>query len=74
MCAVQSFRLKGRPVWGLQFHPEMDAPTAVGFLKALNERAVSRGLEERRAALGSVPRDSGLIFDVVRGFLAAEAV
>lgn len=74
ICAVQSFRLKGCPVWGLQCHPEIDAPTAIDFLRALVERDGKRGREENRAALASVPRDSGLIFDVVRGFLAARVV
>ncbi len=71
MCAVQSFWLKGSPVWGLQCHPEMDAPTAIGFLRDILGKGGKRGRDENRAALASVPRDSGLIFDVVRGFLAA---
>jgi GMP synthase-like glutamine amidotransferase len=69
-CAVHAFRLTGRPVWGLQSHPEIDIPTGTAFLEAL----VERGFKGRAAmveALGREPRDSGLIRGIVRAFLAS---
>jgi GMP synthase-like glutamine amidotransferase len=68
-CAVEAFRLEGRPVWGLQPHPEIDIPTGTGFLRDLFESGF-KGREALAAALGQAPRDSGLIRRIVRTFLA----
>lgn len=68
-CAVHAFRQKGRPIWGLQSHPEIDISTGKSFLEDL----VRRGFKGRQAmleALGREPRDSGLIGGIVRAFLA----
>jgi GMP synthase-like glutamine amidotransferase len=70
MCAVQAMRLRERPVWGLQCHPEVDIPTGRRFLGDL----VGAGFKGREAlleALVSTPRDSGLIRKIVPAFLAA---
>jgi GMP synthase-like glutamine amidotransferase len=68
LCPVQGMRLKDKPVWGLQCHPEVDIPTAQRFLRDL----VNRGFKGREAlleALASEPRDSGLIHRIIPGFL-----
>ncbi len=70
LCAVQAMRLRGRPIWGLQCHPEVDIPTGRKFLRDL----VGSGFKGREAlleALASSPRDSGLIRRIVPAFLAA---
>jgi GMP synthase-like glutamine amidotransferase len=67
-CPVQAFELKGRPAWGIQFHPEIDIPAAREYLQNL----VDLGLETSplfAEALGMSPRDSGLIRGIVRHFL-----
>jgi len=69
-CPVQAMRLKGRPVWGLQAHPEIDPATARRFLEDL-VAAGFKGGEHLRRALKEAPRDSGLIRRVVAGFLAS---
>jgi GMP synthase-like glutamine amidotransferase len=67
-CPVQAFELKGRPVWGIQFHPEIDIPAAREFLRNL----VDLGLKTSdlfAEALSMNPQDSGLIRRIVRHFL-----
>jgi GMP synthase-like glutamine amidotransferase len=71
-CAVQAFRYGGRPVWGLQCHPEMDVPTGRKNLRDLVDRGF-KGRDALLAALDQTPQDSGLIGQIVRAFLAAGA-
>jgi len=69
-CPVQAFRLQGKPVWGLQSHPEVDIPTGLRFLRDLADRGF-KGRGFLLDALLQPPRDSGLIRRIVRTFLAA---
>ena len=71
-CPVQAFELKNRPVWGLQFHPEIDIPAALEFLRNL----VDLGLKTSSLfaeALRMEPQDSGLIHRIVRRFLDSKS-
>ena len=67
-CPVQAFEIKGRPVWGIQFHSEIDIPAAREFLHHLVDLGFKTSplFEE---ALGMKPQDSGLIRRIVRHFL-----
>ncbi|MBN2408848.1 MAG: type 1 glutamine amidotransferase [Candidatus Aminicenantes bacterium] len=67
-CPIQAFELAGRPVWGIQFHPEIDIADARRFLKALVERGLPTA-PVFAGALRTAPRDSGLIRRIVRHFL-----
>jgi GMP synthase-like glutamine amidotransferase len=71
-CAVQAFELRGRPVWGIQFHPEIDIPAAREFLRNLVglELGTSPLFAE---ALGMNARDSGIIRTIVGHFLDGAA-
>lgn len=69
-CAVQAFRVKGRPVWGIQPHPEIDPPSGRELLRGLRDRG-SKGREELDTALRLEARDSGLILRIIQAFLAA---
>ena len=69
-CAVQASRLRGRPVWGLQCHPEIDIPTGLRFCRDLVEKGF-KGRDAYLAAQAGAPRDSGLIRRIVPAFLAA---
>jgi GMP synthase-like glutamine amidotransferase len=69
-CAVEAFELAGRPVWGLQCHPEIDVLTGLRFLRDLVAGGF-KGRDALLAALSQAPRDSGLIRRIVRTFLAA---
>ncbi len=69
LCPVQAIRLLEKPVWGLQFHPEVDIPGARAFMADL----LARGFKGRRsleAALASAPSDSGLIHRIVASFVS----
>jgi GMP synthase-like glutamine amidotransferase len=72
LCAIQAMRVPGRPVWGIQCHPEVDVPTGREFLRDLVD-AGFKGRESLLEALASVPRDSGLIRRIVPGFLKGQA-
>ena len=67
-CPVQAFRLKGKPVWGLQCHPEVDIGTGRKFLRDLVDSGF-KGRDFLLEALKQYPRDSGLIRPIVRTFL-----
>jgi GMP synthase-like glutamine amidotransferase len=69
-CLIQAFQLKNRPVWGIQFHPEIGIADAREFLSSLVRlgHPASALFEE---ALRQSPRDSGLIRPIVRHFLAS---
>jgi len=69
-CAVQAFELCRRPVWGIQFHPEIDIPAAREFLANIIRRAPANAALFKEA-LRLVPHDSGLIRNIVGCFLAA---
>jgi GMP synthase-like glutamine amidotransferase len=66
-CPVQAFKIKGRPAWGLQCHPEVDIPAGLAFLRDLVKRGF-KGREALLEALDIPPRDSGLIHRIVRTF------
>jgi GMP synthase-like glutamine amidotransferase len=69
-CRVQAFQLRGRPVWGVQFHPEINIAAA----RVLLENLICLGLKTSplfEQALKTRPKDSGLIRKIVRHFLAS---
>ena len=68
-CPVQAFQMKGRPVWGLQPHPEISIVQGQKLLRELID-AGAKGREGMEAALKSQPRDSGLIYSVIINFLS----
>jgi len=68
-CPVEAFRLIGKPVWGLQCHPEIDIPTGLKNLRDLVDRGF-KGRDALLEALEQTPRDSGLIRRIVPAFLA----
>ncbi len=69
-CSVEAFRLAGKPVWGLQCHPEIDIPTGLKNIQDLVDRGF-KGREALLDALRQTPRDSGIILRIVRVFLAS---
>jgi GMP synthase-like glutamine amidotransferase len=72
-CPIQAFQLRGRPAWGIQFHPEIGIAAAREFLTSLIRLGhPSAALFEE--ALRQRPRDSGLIRSIVRHFLASAAI
>jgi len=69
-CPIQAFEVRGRPVWGLQFHPEINIPAAREYLRSL----VGLNLEtssQFAEALRMEPQDSGRIRGIVSHFLAS---
>jgi GMP synthase-like glutamine amidotransferase len=68
-CAIQAFQLNNQPVWGLQFHPEMNIEEGQHYLK----NRLAQGSEPFslfKNALDSVPRDTGLINRIVDNFIS----
>ncbi|MFQ6083268.1 MAG: type 1 glutamine amidotransferase [Candidatus Aminicenantia bacterium] len=67
-CEVQAFQYDKKPVWGIQFHPEIDIQTAQKFLEKgryyMKEHAY---LFEK--ALNSTPKDSKITQKIIDNFL-----
>jgi len=67
-CRIQAFQLEEKPVWGIQIHPEIGVSSAQELLRTLiDQNPVNNSLF--REALESKPRDSKLIYPIVRAFL-----
>lgn len=69
-CRIQAFQLRERPIWGIQIHPEIDALNAHKLLKKL----ISFDLKAKplfETALKSKPKDSKLIWQIAKSFLAS---
>lgn len=70
-CHVQAFQIEDRPVWGFQIHPEINVSNARILLKNLISLKLKTSSFFEKA-LRSTPKDSGLIRQIVKGFLSAE--
>jgi len=66
-CSIQAFRMKNRPVLGLQIHPEMNVSEAQKYLKN-RVRYKHAPVELFAQALESTPQDSGLIRPITEKF------
>lgn len=66
MCEVQAFKIKGVPVWGIQFHPEIDIESGKKFITDLKQ-IVSHMKEELDQAILHV-KDSGVSEDLFGNF------
>lgn len=60
--------MKEKPVWGIQFHPEIDVDEARELLRLMIKNGVGK-TEYFERALSSYPRDSGRIKTIVHNFL-----
>ena len=67
-CPVQAVQYGGRPVWGIQSHPEINVEDGQAILEA-EIAGGYKGADRLERALGSIPRDSGLIRNLVSAFL-----
>jgi GMP synthase-like glutamine amidotransferase len=68
-CQVQAFRLKGKKVWGIQAHPEINPEKARKLLTGIIQKNFSqKDLIEK--ALNSKPVDSGWINLIKKNFIA----
>ena len=67
-CRIQAFQWGKKPVWGIQIHPEIGVFSAQKFLKTLIDRNFANK-SLFREILESKPRDSKLVYPVVKTFL-----
>lgn len=68
-CQIQAFRLKGKKVWGIQAHPEIDPANAHKLLQGILQKNFSHQDLIIRA-LNSTPVDSGWIEVLKANFLS----
>lgn len=66
-CRIQAFQVKDHPIWGIQFHPEMNISDTQDYLKdCISLKLETSSLFE--TALKSIPEDSGLIYKIIERF------
>ena len=67
-CRIHAFKLKNKPLWGIQAHPEINVPTGRQLFNNLIslETKMTPYYEE---ALKSRSRDSNLIYRIIANFL-----
>ncbi|MGB8951328.1 MAG: gamma-glutamyl-gamma-aminobutyrate hydrolase family protein [Candidatus Aminicenantales bacterium] len=68
-CPIQAFGVKGKNIWGLQIHPEIDILTGRKLLRTFFPFH-SRHSVLFEYALDSPPKDSGLIHHIVDNFVS----
>jgi len=70
ICPIQAFALKERPIRGYQIHPEIDPQAGRFLLQAQAARNGRGGGDLYTQALEGESCDSGLIYKIVKEFLA----
>jgi len=66
-CEIQAFQWKEKPVWGLQYHPEIDVPEAIQYIKSSAAKKEERAVFYKDA-LDLTPKDSGVIHKIISNF------
>jgi GMP synthase (glutamine-hydrolysing) len=72
-CAVHAFRLRGKPVFGIQAHPEIDPETGCAFLKFGAERWPEHA-DLFAQALSNPVKDDRIGRSLVQRFLSSDSV
>jgi len=67
-CNIHAFQYKDMPIWGIQAHPEINIKAARIFLKKLIEQG-SGLCSLYKQVWNSSPKDSNLIFTIIKNFL-----
>lgn len=67
LCPIQAFRLKGKPVWGIQAHPEVTVDEAMEIMKR-NAASDSDHAPYFAEALKMPPRDTNWITPIMDAF------
>lgn len=70
-CKIQAFQMKNKPIWGLQIHPEISITEGQKYLRnRVSQKLETNSLFEH--ALNSSPKDSGLIYQIIKNFLGLD--
>ena len=66
-CEIQAFQWKEKPVWGLQYHPEITVPQAIRYIQSSADKPDGRA-SFYKDAMELTPKDSGLIQNIILNF------
>ena len=66
-CEIQAFQWKEKPVWGLQYHPEISVFEARKYIRDSAAKSGKRA-SFYKEALDLIPRDSGVIHEIISNF------
>jgi GMP synthase-like glutamine amidotransferase len=68
LCPIHAFRKKGKPVWGIQSHPEITPDSGKILLKKLIEEGKGP-IDVYTEAYHSLPKDSRVIKHIIDAFI-----